>query len=737
MTACRSGSVGTEVTMRLRPGAFAAIAVTLILLTIGSGGCQPPADFASAERGATITGPRNASGSAGRPNCAIDGDLDYGPSHGYAWAWLDTPTIVTFAEPATIDAVELFLNDLGGRSYSYRLSVSPDGKQWQTVADMSAEQVRGYRIHRFAPVEARALRLDFTETSVEARSYHIVEIAAWRLGDAQIGPLAERWRRLSERRAQENVALLGVASAQEALAHSEVLDRARALANGESFVQELPDGTRALIFRDGRRIIVAIDDDGDMPADATAPDEDSDCFAVDMDGDGVLDRTIDRDDTDGDGVADVMVQTYGDRNTWGSRPFLVVIRDLDRGPLSLWKLHDWGYDQGICQWECDFAGDGWFCMFRRTRDNDRWAAALEAPFCFYDPDGDGLPEETVRLTATDTTLHSARYGINADNDTTEGQLYDYDVSITCLGSVDIPAEAQTTFAHRSGDRAGPFLSWAVARETVRAAAWERALLVWDENDHNVAARRPDRERWEGILNASYRGFPQEGGPPTLRLNKRFELDADNSGRMRLYWWAADGRLHLLGSEQGSMDVDFDYDDEVDLTVEYADTDGDGFFDERTISFPETDLPARRLRGPRNYHAPDAAPAEEPTICPCSYEAIAESWQGELARWTDDTGRLLEALAQAARALGLQPYTAPMDFYRTATPADFPFIERLRASGEARRYYQDVAAELAFAHLVADAHAAGAGQAVTARLVSARRLWHAGSPGQAAERLRPD
>ncbi len=531
--------------MRPRAGLSETIAAALILLTVACGGCQQPTDFASAEAGATITGPRNASGSAGQPNCAIDGDLDYGYSHGYAWAWLDTPTVVTFAEPATIDAVELFLNDLGGRSYSYRLSVSPDGEQWQTVADTSAEPVRGYRIHRFDPVEARALRLDFTDTSVEARSYHIVEIAAWRLGDAEFGPLAERWRRLAEERAQQNVALLGVPAAQEALARSEVLDRARALGEGESFVQELPDGTRALVFRDGRHIIVAIDDDGDMPADATAADEDSDCFAVDMDGDGVLDRTIDRDDTDDDGFADVMVQTYGDRNTWGNLPFLVVIRDLDRGPLSLWKLHDWGYNQGLCQWECDFAGDGWFCMFRRSPENDRWMGIFEAPFCFYDPDGDGLPEETVRLTATDATLRSVRYGINADNDTTEGQLYDYDMSITGLGSVEIPPEAQTTFSHRSGDSAGPFLSWEATRETVRAAAWERALLVWDENDHNVA---------------SYRGFPQEGGPPTMRLNKRFELDADNSGGMRLYWWAADGRLHLFGAEQGSMDVDFDYDD---------------------------------------------------------------------------------------------------------------------------------------------------------------------------------
>ena len=703
------------------------------LVVMSTAGCAEPVNYAAGARGASVTGPRNASGSAGQPNCANDGSLDYGYSHGFAWAYLDTPTIVTFAEPALIDAVEVLLHDLNGRTYSYRLSVAV-GDDRQVVEDLSGERVRGYRLHRFPERRVEGLRLDFTDTSVAARSYHIVEVAAWRLGDATAGPLAERWRVERERRAAKARALLGVAPAQEALSEPAVWARAKAMQHGESFRHTLPDGVRAPVMRDRGRIVMAIDDDGNMPPDATGPDGVNDCLALDMNADGRIDRTIDYDDTTGDGIADRMVLTYADANTWGNRPFLVVIQDLDRKPRPphLWKLHDYGYDQGICQWDCDFGGDGWFSMFARSPRDDRWVAAFEAPFCFYDLDGDGLAEETVRITATDTRLHSARYGINMDNDTTEGELYDYDLSITCLGRVELPPDTGVQFTHRSGEVAGPFLSWERTRDVVRAADWDRALLIWDENDHNTA-HPPDRERWEGIINPAYRGVPQEGGPPTPRLNKRFELDADFSGRMQLYWWSADGRLHLLGAEQGSLEVDYNYDGVVDLAIEYADTSGDGRFDYRTITFPASGLPPVEIRGPRRHAPPGYEGPADAGVFPCSYEALAESWQTALPIWIAQAGELLEALGQAAERLGLTPYTAPMDFYHHATPEQFRFIERHRASREALRYYQDVTIELAFAHLLADAERAGVEGAVLQRLTSARRLFHAGRLVAAARR----
>lgn len=696
----------------------------LCVMTIATAaGCQPqPVNHASAAAGATISGPVNASGSRDRPNCVIDGEVgDYGPSHGYAWAWLDTPTVITFAAPTTIDTVEILLQDGGRLAYSYRVSVSPDGETWREVADTTAAPVSGYQLHQFDLVEACALRLDFTDTTLPGRSYHLIEVAAYHLGKrVEHGPLYRRWERKKRERAQAYVALLGVPEAQEALGRGINIPDTP----GAATTLVLSDGTRALATIDAGHTVMYLDDDGDMSEDSPQPDTDNDCIAVDMDRDGVLDRTIDYDDLDGDGHADRMVQTYTGSHTWGRGPFMVLIRDFDRGPLSLWALHDYGYNQSACQWHCDFGGDGYFVMFRHSRDERRWYGVFEAPFCFYDPDGDLLAEETVRLTTSDTTLRSARYGINADNDETEGQLYDYDLGITCLGRVEIPEDARATFTHRGGDEAGPFLAWEDAREAVRAADWERALMIWDENDHNTASRRAEQERWEGIINLPYRGFPQEGGPPTQRHNKRFELDADFSGRMQLYYWPADGRLHLLGAEEGSIEADWDYDDRVDMRVQYRDTDDDGRFDQRVLSWPDSQLPDWILGGPDRY--------SEPIIC--DYAAVSTLWQPALRQWLEDSATLLEALDSAATALGIELSPGPMHFYHNATESDFPFIDRHRASDEARRWYQDLAIELAFAELLAATRDADGRRPQFEHLRWASRRWHAGNPAAAASTL---
>ncbi len=530
---------------------------------------------------------------------------------------------------------------------------------------------------------------------------------------------------------ESRAALLGLEELQAELDTPEMREIVGRAAQDRHIHHTLDDGTSMLITRDRGHLLFILDDDGDMTPDATGPDGDSDCLALDMDADGSLDRTFDYDDLNHDGVADRMVQTYTVRSTWGERPFLVIARDFDRGPRGLWALDDYGYVQRTCEWDCDFGGAAWFAMFRRS--GGRWVATLEAPFCFYDPDGDALPEEAVRLTAEGTRLHSARYSINADNDRTEDQPYDYDVSVTCLGSAEVPAASQETFTHRSGDSIGPILRWEDAREVVRDTAWQRCLLIWDENDHNIAARTPDRERWEGILNAEWRGFPQEGGPPTLRLNKRFELDGDYSGRMRLYWSPVDARLHLYGAEQGAIEVDYDYDGALDLQIEYADTDRDGFLDRRTISYPGTELPSRTVDIPLQSAVSGRRTGE---TLPLEYAAIAPFWRREMLARSDAVARLLDGLRAAAERLGLTLNRDALGFYETAGADEFAWIARLRESDEARRYYREVAVELAFAHLIADAEAGDQPREEISRLLSARRLYDAGDLEAAKNRLLP-
>ncbi len=708
-------------------GVLAALA-----LSVSLGACQAPVDHALAAAGAQISGPINASGSRGRTNCAIDGDAaDYGPGHGYAWAYLHTPTVISFAGPVEINAVEIVLSDVYMQTYGYRVSVSTDGEKWVAVADQTATPISGWRLHTFEPTVVSHLRLDFTSTSVGAGSYHIVEVGAYRLpAGAQTGPLGKAFARARFARENLRPRLLGIEAAQRALDDQAFLQAIMRLPDGERIHRVLDDGTGALFYRDGSTLLAAIDDDGNMLPDAAGPDGVNDCLAISGMRDGRFDRTIDYTDTDGDGDADVMVQTYTTYSTWGRQPFMVLVVDLDDGPLRLWKLHNYGYWQSECQWGSDFAGDGYFVMFRRSRADDAWVASFEAPFCFYNCDDDPYPEETVRLTATGTTLHSVRYSINADNDVTDGKLYDYDVGVTCLGRPEVPEDAQTTFTHRSGDQAGPFLAWDRARDVVRSLDWARALLVWDENDHNVAERDGGEERWEGILNSAYRGFPQEGGPPCGVPNKRFESDADYSGRMKVYYWPADGRIHLFGAEVGTLRIDYDYDGVYDMRIEYSDTDGDGFFDRREIDYAGGPS-ARTIAGPTRYGLTDTDAAD--AVMTFDYVGVAEFWPNELRRHVEQTAGLLEQLATTADVLRLSIPSGPMDFYRNAADREFPFIDRLRASTEARRYYQDISVEMAFGSLMQACEQSDARE-WAGRLKRARRLWDMGSPLRAAEEL---
>ena len=692
-----------------------------------------PVNVAAAANGTSISGPVNCSGSRGKPPVAIDGDVSvYGPSLGYMWAYLKTPMTVTFGKPETINAVELLLLDIDRRDYGYVIEVSTDGKQWQQVHDAARARNSGWQLHRFAPTSARMLRITFTRTSVGVGSYHVVEVAAYDLpADVTETPLRQQWQATRQRRALQDVDLLGASDAQQLLNDRDLLRSARALGSGNVLHRDLDgDGDPdALIFRDKVGIVIALDDDDDMSPDTTAPDGRDDCLAVDLGADGKTDRSVDFSDSDHDGVVDTMVQAYISGSPWGRRA-LVLIRDLDqRGPKRLWHLTpDYGYNQASCQWHCDFGGDGFFVMFTRDRRQAEWVGSFENPFCFYDPDGDGFAEETVRISGRGTRLRSVRYGVNADNDMTEGEDYDYDVSVTALGDVQPGPEELTRFKLRTGELTGEYLRWDRTREVVRQLPWDRALLVWDENDHNVARGRRQRERWEGIINSSYSGpatgkrFPQEGGPPCGLVNKRYELDSDLSGKMTLYYWEADRRLHLLGAEDGTLTVDYDNDGRVDMIVHYVDSNDDGCFDRRTVVTAFSSAPRVLAAAP--------PPAERIEL---SYADIHPLWSGKLTDTLEAQTALLSALADL---LGESPLAnGPMAYYATTTPKRFAFADRMRASREARRFYQDVEIELSFA--VAEQRCAQSqGTADTAEMVAqARTLADVGALREAARVLR--
>lgn len=671
-------------------------------VTLAAAGA-PVANLASLAEGASITGPVNCSGSRGETPVAIDGVVSgYGRSLGYMWAYLRTPLVVRFKQPATINAVEILLLDVDDREYGYAIETSVGDGEWQLAVDRTTAGDKGWQTHRFETRTAHSLRVRFTRTSVPTGSYHVVELAAYSLpADAAKTPLRLAWEKGRATVRLSDAQLLGAENAQALLQQPDVAKQVRALGRGQVIRRDTDgDGDPdLLVTRDKTGVVVAIDDDDGMAVDSGSADRVDDCLAIDLGADGRLDRSVDYTDSDGNGHADTMVQTYVSGSPWGQRS-LVLIRDLDeRGPKRLWRLTpEYGYSQGSCQWHCDFGGNGYFVMFGWDPRTSEWTGRWENPFCFYDPDGDGLAEETVRISGTGRRLRSARYGMNADNDAPAGQDYDYDVSVTVLGSVEPAANEFGRFALRTGRKTGEYLKWERTRQVVRELPWERALLIWDEQDRNIAAGRGSPERWEGIINAAYRGFPQEGGPHCGTINKRYELDGDFSGRMQLYYWPADRRLHLFGAEQGTMAVDYDHDGKTDLTVEYRDSDGDGFFDQREVAIQRPKL--RR-------QAAMAGPASR--VMALDFSVVSGPWSEALAETLAEQADMLTALADVRGQADLPG--GPMAFFRTATAKQFRGAEAMRESAEARRLYQDVEIELALAALLEhDSAARAAGMA---------------------------
>ncbi len=673
--------------------------VALLLLTVSAAHADAP----NLALNASVTGVTNASGSRGKPLAATDGDVaDYGQSHGYAWGWLKDPLVLTLAESAGINKVDVLLLDVDPRSYDFRLEgLAPDG--WTRLAE--SETASGWVTLTFDPVECSAIRLVFTRTSLSAGSYHVVEVAAYDAPEPDAdSPLKKAWLATREERKVGDLHLLGI---DEALEHvfldEDMLARAKALEEGDRrWLDTDGDGDADLIVLNDAGVLVCVIDDDDDAGAAPDADEDSDCWVADVDRDGSPDRVIDYWDDDGDGDVDRAHHYYVHHGWFGSTPGLVVIWDYNDNNQT-WVLDRYSYHQGKCQWKCDFGGDEGFSIFRHDKRSDEWVADWECPFYFYDPDDDGLAEVAVRLEGHGRRMRALRYSLNADNDVAEGQPYDYDMGITALGPIEFAEADLVTSALRVGET-GPYLPWDTARDVVRDLPWTQSCLVWDENDLNIDPNdRTRHERWEGILNARYGAFPQVGGPHCGTLNKRYEHDADNSGKMMLYASPVDGRLHLFGAESGTLWADDDADGRPDRIVQHSDTDGDGYFD--TWQFDDgADGSFERTYKPDDAYSPVDA------LIPLDWGSVTQAYVP-----------LLEATVQGheqvARALG-------------GILTEMPISSSL----EGRRWALERRIHLAFSHNISAETDAG-DEARAEKLADARAFWERGQYDAATRHMR--
>jgi hypothetical protein len=322
----------------------------------------------------------------------------------------------------------------------------------------------------------------------------------------------------------------------------------------------------------------------DRPGGAVRAETAGLCYLVDGNGDGIPERIADFLDTDEDGRADRedLYEIFPGSRTDGV--YVLSYFDLDRDGRML-HLTDYGYHANRDEWESDFEGNVCFLAGRRDERSGNWTSCDENPFCFYDDDGDGTSDEAVRLEGENLRIRTLRWSFDADGGTPHRNAPDYDFSITATGSIPAPAAFADSIVLRDG-RGLHFVSWAHARDLARWGLWGSALLVWDEQDWNVAPHSevPELPRWEGVIADAYPPFPAVGGPGTGRVNKRYELARDLDGEpLGIYWSNVDERLHLKGAANGESYFVLPADHPIERRVTTQDRDGNGYFDTWTWS----------------------------------------------------------------------------------------------------------------------------------------------------------
>ncbi len=647
---------------------------------VAAAAATSPQDLALASHGVTYTGPENHSGAKHRPPVVNDGSI----KTGYAWAHLKTPLVMTFPEPVEANKVEVVF--FGGHKGWYRFVVeaSSDGKTWQKLGDKQEGKPSGHQVVTFPGRKLRLLRLRVTETNVEMGSYHIEEVAVYHQADpSKPTPLAKHIAggdplvtTPADRNHDVLLKLIGKgAVVREALRKKLVAGKPGARVTEDldgdgdadiaTFVDPAPrhsDSRRPMLVR-------VIDDDDDMSADG-AGDRDSDCYVADWNADGLIDRVVDYWDLDGDGDADRM-DLISRRGLWfRDRIGLTVVEDIGDDD-RMWHTRDYEYSQRTTQWKTDFNGDECFTMFAYDMQRGRFVPFFEDPFCHYDIDDDGLVEVVIRGNGDHGyVLKTLRYSYDMDNDNDWLHRRDYDFSFNGRGPVTIPAEACRPIPLRDGSETEPALPWDKTRETVEALPWKQCSLCWDEIDNNVNVLDKDErwhERWEGV-----------GGYAMREGNKRWEHDADHSGKMSLYLSKVDRRIHLKGAEKGEIKVDYDFDNKSDAVFGYADTDDDGLIDTWTYDADADGKPERTYKA--EPHAVDIEPPIEKRTTLYRYALIDA---------LDQNQRLIDAIKLA---LGRTARSPAEEWFIRKRPESFYNPEKLPRSLETLRYYQDVIRE---------------------------------------------
>ena len=375
--------------------------------------------------------------------------------------------------------------------------------------------------------------------------------------------------------------------------------------------------------------ILWLDDDGSMKEGDLEGDTVNDCLLVDRDRDGRYDLIVKFADLSGNGVADLqLILDYpvGNRKT---KNHMFVFDDDGDG---VFNYIDWSTLNVLC-WEkngisdfyTDYSGNSTFLKTHRLSTEMRdlrynW----ENPFLFYDFDGDGLSEMAVRFCdkalpdpeAVKEGFLRTQYqgwmgwfsmGIDMDNDNTRGNDFDFDMTLHYSAKKGFNySECVHPLRNMRGlPEADVFFPDPRFRQLTEliypdrnqafkkafSGTWESARFVWDEDDDCGRWERVELyENRDAFLSGS-RNLGLDNHPQADVAGDRGEWDEDFSGGGDIYVGAFDGRVHLYGAERGAWRIDQNtnyyqgYNRSFQgtsptsfATVEYFDTDGNGFLD---------------------------------------------------------------------------------------------------------------------------------------------------------------
>lgn len=406
-----------------------------------------------------------------------------------------------------------------------------------------------------------------------------------------------------------------------------------------------PDVLRTILM-DGTPV-QWIDDDGNMKEGDLWGDTVNDCLMIDRNHDGEYgsygDLVIDWADTDNDGKADIQIVVDNipeSKKTQSGGGHYMIVFDTDRDNVfnyidwNTYELRCWLHN-GMNDFFTDYHGNSTFLKVHFTPEkiNDirlNW----ENPFLFFDRDGDGLTEQTVRLCdsrANNTPqpnggvcltglMDYAAVSFDLDNDNNPENPLDFDMTILFQGKGSDYSSYSHSYKNLRGlPEADKFFmdpSWRQNSEMIfpdrdkaeefifKKGEWDQVWFTFDEDD--------DCKRWERVelyypmdlYSLGENGGGLDNHRQSDVIGDRGEWDLDGSGKGNLYVSPLDGKIHLYGAEWGAWRIDqraeyyqnmggiYDIygpgrmqgEPTVFPVVKYEDTDGNGYFDKVSFDY---------------------------------------------------------------------------------------------------------------------------------------------------------